>query len=480
MAPVVVDQAHLPSRYASTGERRFGFQLKNTIGFEPPAAISALRDSVNINLASACHYFYTCVERDEPAFTLVDEFNRLSIRSRESHAFRNCALSRDNEIANARSSSFAKLIGIGFMARYARSTWFCPVNRVEPPLTVGDSVIARVGRKRPGDGPDYLSSEFDPTRAPNNTSTVSPLEFKGRSRALHFTSKQFQKWRAQATNIEARTNKNRIVPMKAWMLAFNYACVETKGCRESSALLVEDPWCHDTGEENSLDVEVPLHESVIREHLSRQCRNLGWSMLGEHVVLGQALRSATQSPKLYRLKDPKAHGRRYIGRWATWGLGGELIPAISSGLGSRICGDIEILIRAHDYNTGYVEATIYRRNCAPWRLQIHGASPPSRFSWENWIRELIERDTQSAFFVGQDADMLKTCLRTPLEKRLAGPSFREALSISRGDGVVDVEKRPESPHGSISLLENGSLIASADLVEPDEESQERTEHYWTD
>jgi hypothetical protein len=98
---------------------------------------------------------------------------------------------------------------------------------------------------------------------------------------------------------------------------------------------------------------------------------------------------------------------------------------------------------------------------------VYGNPPPG---WgEQRIRSLLTSGAtgQGAFFIGQDARMLRQCITTPASEELVGGEFDTPFQFV--DTGADTVVEEELPGGTVQVIRNGSIIASSGLMEPVEE-----------
>lgn len=449
----------------------FGFDLREDPEFEPPPGVVALRGKgrVHLRVAVGAHYFFTCLAEREPDFATVTEFMNSTLDPSSPHRFRGRNFSHDKEWNGATSSRYAKLIGIAFMAEHAGSTWFAPIDWAHE-LECTDGTMCFRKQDPDGDGPDYLAAPFDPV----GSGTPDPfyvLEFKGRKQQVTFKSPDFDRWRAQATNIDCVDENGTHRTVKSWVLAFNYAFEQGVGGRTCSTLLVDDP---EAGRPDAPPIE-PTRESIapiIRAHLARQCRKLGAGNLIGAVLGGRLPERSPALPRTYFIDHPKLGGRRYIGWFGSWGPSGEVLW--SSNPGSRAPGSafdglyIDVNLEGPTFR-GHAHARVRGRGPRKPSLDVfvHGQTPwpGSRQEIEAWLEQLLGRGPGGEFFIGQDATMLRECMHTQLGRALTGVPFVDPIEL------FESARGEDAPH-AIQVIRNGSALASSRAVRPAEDDHE--------
>lgn len=430
----------------------FEFDLSGPRGFVPPPAVARLKEFVTLNVALGAHYFFTLVQHREPTFGLVLDFLSSSTHRNGRHVFHGSSFGDDAEFAVGYSQQFAKFVGIAFMAEYAGSTWFAPLERLwDDGVSAADGHVSLCKRHPRKEGPDYLAAPFDPT-VRRSADPLYVLEFKGRSRPVDFKHDKFVEWRKQARNIIAKVDGHE-VKLKSWILAFNYA-FENLGPR-NSRLLVEDPW---TASADKPPIEATRRNTarVVREHLARQCTKFGAGMLGAPVLAGRMPEPAVL-PRVYKVQHHLLRSRRYIGHFAARRPDGELVwmPARLPMIAGRL--DVDVFDDG-SFNTAVVLAPDRQR------ILVHHRGPLNEESIRRMMRSLLDGD-EEVLFIGQDASMLRGCMQTPVEDELDGEPFAEMIEFQ---GNTDVGQTAEQ--GFVQVLRNGAVLADASLVVEDEES----------
>ncbi len=421
-------------------------------------------------MALGIHYFYTLVEAGAVSFGALLDFLSLTDLAAPTHQFLGKTLSNDVAMANGLSNKFGTLIGIGFMAEYAETTWFCPLPSKGRLVLDSPSTKLTVTRGESGKSwPDYLAAPFNPReKAVGAMGAFYPLEFKGTGASIDFEDSRFQDWQEQSTNISVRSAGDKALALKSWILAFNYRCRDKPARHPSSTLLVLDPR---VGPE-----EAPLPDSaapIIREHLARQCRKLGLGGLAPMVLSGVRPEGSNYVPPVFRILHSRFSDRRYVGRFAAWGLNGELI-AISHNplLSSFPVGDIDLRVDA--YFRGAMHAHIHiesrKATANQARIDVNVIGELSAGWTGSRVRSFILSLLQgqgNGVFIGQDAKMLRQCMRTPPTIELTGGEFDTPFEYF-DPGAVDVGEEG-LPAGAVQVLRNGSVLANPRLVELVEE-----------
>jgi hypothetical protein len=238
--------------------------------------------------------------------------------------------------------------------------------------------------------------------------------------------------------------------------------------------LVEDPWTARTPAEE-LERSRKSIEQVVREHLARQCPKFGSAALAARVLSGTFPERDDLLPSIYGVRHRATNGRRYIGAFANWGPNGEVIwsdsPGWSMMLGSSDI-DVDVLV---DHGPPWLEARVRIRGrggpiVGRVHVHLHGGAPPD---WralrpadvENLIRRALA-DRGGGIFIGQDANMLRDCFRTPAGRALDGAPFAEAIEI------VGTSQPSDEQRGFVQLLRSGSIIADASVVEVKQDGPE--------
>jgi hypothetical protein len=439
--------------------------LKKVRGFVPPPGVAKLKDEVTLNLGLGAHYFFTLVQHREPAFDLVRNFLQFSTTVAGRHVFTGSSLGDDTETNQAYSNLFAKVTGVAFMSEYAEATWFASMSRVwDSGLDVPGGKVTFKKRHPSKDGPDFVSAPFDPA-ASGCADPLYVLEFKGRTGTVKFTHKVFSDWRHQAVNIRA-TGPAGPVNLKSWILVFNYAFEHGKG-RECSALLVEDPPTEQADVPPMKRVRGSI-ETVVREHLSRQCPRFGVPRLAPAVLAGRPVEDLRALPTVFRVRSQGLADRRYLGAFANLGPNGELLwtPDPERKL---LHGDYDILVHGGDDDPLYLRIRIGSHS-RPSTHDIHVSGSPSISAAQIAALVRSATDRRGAIFVGQDATMIRASMRTKAGQGLDDPAFTVAMEV-RGDrpaGRLVEDGAPEF----VQLLRNGSIIADANLVDAEKASAE--------
>lgn len=446
-------------------KQKLGFELKRTKGFSPPAPIQNLSTSVDLDLSLGAHYFFTFVHHRTPTFGLVEDFINFSTTVNGIHTFDGSGFGDDAESSQSYSAQFAKLVGVAFMAQYANCTWFASMSRMWR-----DGLVSATGRiefkkRHPkSNGPDYLAAPFDPASATSDPLYV--VEFKGRTGVVKFSHEAFRAWRKQSKNIRAYDPNGVEVNLKSWVLAFNYAFEGGEG-RENSTLLVEDPW---TAPANvpALGHDRRAVSRIIREHLARQCPKFGLGHLSRALVTdaGQDL-SALRLPGIFTVHHPRLGVRRYVGGFATRGPDGNLFWLPDGWLDGRLRHDVDIEIFPSSQGGDWFEFLVHVRGRSSRSrrafVRVFGqARPPAPVELRRMLRELLGGSTTSVF-VGQDATMIRECLRTPIDAELGGISFSEPIELA---GTTEYQETT----GYVQVLRNGGIVAGTDLVSLEEDS----------
>ena len=433
----------------------FVLDLRKVRGFVAPPGVSKLVGDVTLNLALGAHYFFTAVQGREPTFGLVQDFLSFSTQRDGRHVFTGSSLGGDAESNASYSNLFAKIVGVAFMSEHADATWFAPLLRLwGTGLSTPAGTIDLRKRHPKKDGPDFLCAPFDPS-ASASLDPLYVLEFKGRTGALTFDHGAFKSWRSQARNIQAKSPTGA-VNLKSWILAFNYAFEHGTG-REQSALLVEDPWT-ETERAEPLEPARASIETVVREHIARQCSKLGAPLLAPAVLAGRRVENGSMLPAIFRVRHPRLSNRRYIGGFATWGLDGEL--CWTTGPRHPWASDYELFVDAVGAPF-HAHVRVRGRGSSPTSrvvAEVFAGGPMSRADLERLVRSVVSGGGGD-LFVGQDAAMIRACVRARRGQPLDDEAFTTMLDV-RGEGSAEGEAV-----GFVQLLRNGSVIADAQLVE---------------
>lgn len=452
---MTLDAAALAAEYPP---QTFGFELKKARGFVPPPGVAALKDSVTLNLALGAHYFFTLVQHRVPTFGLVTDFLSFSSVRDGCHVFHGSSFGDDSEFAGDYSQQFAKFVGIAFMAERADSTWFASLARLwNEGLKASDGQIAFKKRRPTKDGPDYLAAPFDPTTA-SSKDPLYVVEFKGRAGRVAFSHSVFGDWRKQSRNIHASVDGHE-VKLKSWILAFSYA-FENSGDRIST-LLVEDPW---TAREDRPPLEATRRNigRVVREHIARQCLKFNAGRLAGPVLAGRMPERTEGFPGVFKVRHPALQKRRYIGAFAARGPDGELVwmPEPLTRLPRRL--DIEVL----DDSPGPFHTAIVRVGpSGDRRVVVYGhGSNFSDAALRRILRSLFDGGG-AQLFLGQDATMVRDCMRTGVDRELAGEAFTAPIQFQETADTI------EGP-GYVQVLRNGAVLADANIVASEEEDSD--------
>lgn len=461
------DAANLKTQFGMDGSFKFDFKIKIEDGFILPEKIKNLKNEVSVNLGLGIHYFYTVVEEKKASWGILQDFISYTKVGINKHQFTNKSISNDRERSNNLSNEFGKMIGIGFMAEYANSTWFCPLpEKTDKVLTLpqGELTISRLEKGKGNSWPDYISAPFNPKN--NNEDSMGsfyPLEFKGKSEYIKFDSSEFKKWIKQSKNISFKlkdNNKEKEVSSKSWVLAFNYRCSENDKHKEheNSTLMVYDP------EVGKSEIEQPKTAApFIREHLARQCRKLGLGHLAPYVLAGILPESFANWPNVYKINHPKFNNPHYIGRFVSWGLDGELFavhpPNNWFPFSSIDSGFIDIYMKGQNIH-GHIELNARKRGND---IVIHGNIDNYT---QNQIRQFFSGYHNNTFFIGQDADMIQKCVNTPENIELDGYMFNTPFEYTDFKNFNSDNLNQENFKGSVQIIRNGSIIANSNLILP--------------
>lgn len=449
----------------------FGFELKKTPGFVPPAPVARLRDSVRLNLALGAHYLYTCQQTRQPSYHLVSQFLEYTAQGASPHRFSGESFGDDTEFSVANSSYFSKFVGVAFMSEYAGTTWYANLRGLwGRSIPSASSPILLRKRWPKKNGPDYLAADFapDPQR---QLDWLYALEFKGHGGKVQFTSPSFADWSTQAANISALDfNENKEKRLKSWVLCFNYAFDNDQSDREHSTLLVEDPWVGPP-EAPMLAAQKGVRTFIIRHHLARQCRNLGLRGLGAHVLRGQVPEVRESLPPVYRVDHPQLRNRRYVGAWADWGPDGELMLGTldSDPLHLMSSARLRILVDRGDAHIAVLRLVHPTRQKVGVDIFVDiRVLDPMRISQQDidaWVVRLL-RGSHPRLFIGQDAGMIRTSMRTPAGREVGGEEFTDPIEF------VDTRQSdtPRSDTSYLQVIRNGGLITTVDRVTLEEDS----------
>lgn len=320
----------LHSALRASASRRFALQLRqeSTCVIPKPLDDAGKSGEVDLNLYKAAAHLDTMLEDRGAMFGTLLEFLSVSTPQRD-HRFIGRSLSRDREISVGRSSTYAKLVGIAALTQRGDVAWYAPMTEIwDHGLPLRGDVVRFTKRLPKEDGPDYLAATFPykKDRPASKVDRLLALEFKGRAKALTFTSAAFAKWRQQATNIRGRTATRKFVNISSWTVGLNYVCAEAPRARERSALLVEDPRIATPDELPVISEDAPV-DPVIRRHLARSCRAHGAGLLVPHVLHGLRPEGLTHPP-VWRIGS-----RHYIGDWIAVGREGTVercVPSVSA------------------------------------------------------------------------------------------------------------------------------------------------------
>lgn len=440
--------------------QRLVFELRRDPGFVPPPAVAALAGQglVDLDLVLGVQYYYSAVEKREPSYGVLADFYSQTAPYERPHRFIGTSLAVDDEEGKAQSNRYGRVVGISFMSGHAGLTWYAPVKTIWNGLNTAGPTIAFERPDEDIDRPDYLGAPFSVEHAKDlGLDPLYVLEFKGHKQRVTFESPTFTRWIAQATNLRA-TAAAKPVKLKSWVLAFNYGFVEPRGSRAESTLLVADPWAGDD------DARPPAAspetiEPIIREHLARQCRKLGASRLAPFISSGRMAEGVGLLPPVYKIRHPALADRRYMGIWGTLDQDGEFIP--QAGPGWHFGGgpkDIEVHFHGPGFAHGYVR---FRDGSAEFDFRLSGAFRRPADA-ERMLRGLLA-GRGGDVFIGQDATMLKECMRTQVGVGLRGAAFtdmREVLQLGSPD--------QRDVGGSIIVIRNGHAVADSTVVEPEE------------
>jgi hypothetical protein len=411
-------------------------------GFAPPPRVAALGSpgTVNVDLLLGAQLLWTVVMgRTSISYGDVDNWISLTEQGRSPHRFAGSSFGDDSEVSADLSSMFSKLVGLAFLGEYAETCWFKVLRPLwgETLSTVDGPV--HIDKPNPhADGPDYLAAPFDPSSA-SLGGPVYAVEFKGRKAKVEFGSDVFRGWSAQASNIALTSAASQPLNLKSWVVAFNYGFAEARGSREASTLLVEDPEISPGA--SQLRATRVNGASIIRDHLARQCINLGVGVLASAVKLGSGLDGISHLPAVYRVDHQRLAQRRYIGHWYAPNALGELVPVPRVSLP---LGDFEFIDRGPSHlrmmsKRGGIQVVIGSNAAEP-----HPRGP------EDLLRRLW--GLGGSIFVGQDATMLRSAARTQPDAALDTTPFIDELHFKEtiGDG-------PGA--GQIQVVRNGSIMA---------------------
>lgn len=407
-------KAEVLKRYQGRVVPAFAFLLHDT-GCPLPRAVQSLRGpgQATVDLLEATQAFYTVFGGTQSfgfAIQMMDVSVSAKVGSR--HKFERHSLVGDPETAGSLSQILSKLVGIGFLFQHADATWFADMRNLwNSPLQLRSHQLEFTKDRLTEDGPDYLFARFDqPGNMARSTASdrLVAVELKGRKQPQDFASAEFAQFRAQATNIHAATTDGQILAINCWTLVFNYAC-EDIGKPEHSTILLDDPVNLRPWDGRRRLEEIPL-DFVIREHLARQCRQLGFGHLASHVLRGE-WPDGVLFPPLYEVAHQLLARRRYAGVWVHFAADGTLRDV-------SWLRDVSCL--------------------GPW-------ASPGRLPYRIYL-------------LAQDANMLQVAMATSVTEVLGGAEFLERLEIHEG--------ADEEPNNFIRLLANGSILVAHELVRP--------------
>lgn len=420
------------------------FFLQTAPGFTPPPAVQTLVDVVELDLVAGCQLLWTAV-MNKSAVSYGDIYHWLALSDPNAklHRFTDSSFGDDSEVGGDIASELAKVVGLAFMSEYAEACWFTVLRPFWGNVlttNLGDISVSK--NSKDAFGPDYLAAPFNPANAAAGGPFYA-VEFKAQKAKVEFKSKTFKDWSKQAANIALRKEDGSAVNLKAWVLAFNYGFEKAQGSREESALLVDDPDV--VPGEPSLEPDPINGSTIIRDHLSRQCRLLGAPQLAPYVRRGLALDGVKDLPPVYKIDNKKLAGRRYIGQWLARAPSGELVPAPSGWVGWPIMHR-----GSHHFVVGDPAAHI--------QVWIDGPDGPRARAW-------IERmfGGGDLVFVGQDATMLRRCTELSTDVALDGEPFQQEIHFVETSGELPSPK-------AIRVLRNGSVLAANATIELDEQS----------
>lgn len=453
-------KAYLMERYDTDGIVKVLFKLHEEPNGDVPWAIRELGPDVTIDLALGLHYYWTAAGSSVVSYGDLETFMALTDHDADPHRFLGSALGGyDEDEGTALSGRLSKFVGIAFMAQYGDVTWFHPLpkkGKAVIPSPRGDMMISRITSGRAW--PDYLAAQHRSSSGNMDDQRVYALEFKGRERHVDFSHKAFQAWVEQSRNIRVLDADRVAQQVEAWVLAFNYRCSASSSPHTASTLLAYDPWV------GPLDAPVFRGGTgIARLHLSRQVRNLGFPWLSPSVLNGRPLRGRAAFPPTFLIRHPKCAGRHYIGRFLQMGPDGRwhvTSPPTSAGL--KTLGDVHIELKHGDGNQDtIVHAWRDGTNC---RVDVHIDGQALRLidPLLDWLTS-TPGDDREVLFVGQDAEMVSHCMRTPADEELRGDGFGRATEFQDFGGGGEF----------VSVIRNGSVIASQQLVEPADGRSER-------
>lgn len=451
------DAADLQERFGTDGRFQLGLATK-----EVSESISRLAPAVEVNLARGIHCYYTVVERCKPSWAVLEDFLHCTDPDASPHRFRGSRLSNDEEQSNTLSNRFGRFLGLAFMHQHAGATWFCPLPK-RGEFRDGQLTVTRALKGQAW--PDYLAAPFSASDG-LCSGAFYPLELKARMAYTDFGSATFDRWLRQAKNIRTRW-KDRDCNLKSWVVAFNYRLADRRGKRAHSTLLVHDPPTEPSGG--------PFPESaepIIRAHLARQARKLGYAPLARLVLLGPRRRLRSPQVPVYRVRRQELEERRYVGRFLRWSLDGELVVATDAWPGPFVGqpGHLEIWV------DGFGEADHFHfrmhASVRPDGTTTIDHFPPSAERFHGRLQRMVETllfGDRDCLFLGQDAQMLRACMAAEPGQDLVDAVFEKELALEPGpggetEGVTDLEQPP----GHVRVLTNGSILASASLVKPAE------------
>jgi hypothetical protein len=163
-------------------------------------------------------------------------------------------------------------------------------------------------------------------------------------------------------------------------------------------------------------------------------------------------------PTVFKVRHPALKQRRYIGAFAWRGPGGELIwmPEPTPRLSGRF--EIDIV----DDGPGPFRSAVIHLGPSRHRVVIYHHGSNLREGAVRGILRSLFAGGGAQVFLGQDAEMIRGCMRTALDGDLGGEPFEVPIEVH------EAADTPTASPGFVQVLRNGSVLADASIIVEDE------------
>lgn len=264
-----------------------------------PRDSSKTLEEISFNLKTLFHHYYLDSYDDVvPTPNPLQSLNSKFLEKCRDFRFIASKTGKSTGARRNRSYEYGQAFCRMFLSEYSNITHFAHMDEV---LDKSCMWKVQIKRSSKGDVPDYLCVD--------SSKVTFIAEAKGSYTKISFTNKKFDKWRNQFDRIEVVHKSGRLVSLKGYIVATQYATTDRQEMQ--SKIWAEDPKTRGSLQQH--EIESDLWENVIRIHYSKILVKINQPIIANALLNHDQYDSDYYNMMIWEVIDGPLKGKRFIG-----------------------------------------------------------------------------------------------------------------------------------------------------------------------